>query len=43
MVLMYSMLVVNDLWRGRIIQKHNDDHDVQCKCRAIGFSYSSVL
>lgn len=24
-------IVVNDLWRGKIVQKHNEDHDIECK------------
>ena len=23
--------VVNDLWRGNIVQKHNEGHDVECE------------
>ena len=23
-------IVVNDLWKGSIVQKHNEDHDIEC-------------
>ncbi len=29
-LMLTSLLVVNDLWKGRIAQKHNDDHDIEC-------------
>ena len=29
-----SMAVVNDLWRGHLVQKHNEEHDIECAFRS---------